>query len=300
MRVFGKVKSFDRTTGTGCALADSGAQAVFTSAALKPFGLCAIDDGVALCFELTLERGQLTVAQIYEIAGHGPHPGAARSSDKPPVPEPDQRVRGRVQWFDAAKGFGFVVSKDIVGDVLLHRSVLDAIGIDGIREGAVLEFDLVRKLKGPQITRIHAVLAPEQPLPPGFGVVPLSWSSISVTVDQDVVDKIKARQARKVDRGAAIPWDRHKGFGFIAREDEDDAPVWEEAVCRWFSRPKGFGFLRLVDGDEDIFVHMDLLRRSGICELRPGQRVRVETERTERGLMAVAVALVWDDDVGHA
>lgn len=47
MRVFGKVKSFDPTAGAGCAISNGGVQAAFTAAVLEPFGLSAIDEGVA-------------------------------------------------------------------------------------------------------------------------------------------------------------------------------------------------------------------------------------------------------------
>jgi CspA family cold shock protein len=289
MRVFGKVKSFDRTTGTGCAISDAGAQAAFTSETLKPFGLTQIDEGVALSFELTLERGALVAGKIYEIAGKAP--GAAAPGDRAPPP---LRVKGHVQWFDANKGYGFVVSKDVYGDVLLHRSVLDAIGVDSVREGAVLDFDYIVKLKGVQVTRIHAVLPPEQQLPPRVEppAVP-TGGSIFVT---DLFKRFRMRGPQFMPQ--PVPrFNGPKGFGFVVRGGDDP---WLDAVCKWFSRPKGFGFLRSIEGDEDIFVHMDVLRRSGLRELKGGQRVRVETAQTERGLTAIAIELATDEDGGHA
>ena len=64
---------------------------------------------------------------------------------------------GRVRWFDAAKGYGFLAAED-GGDVFLPSSALPA-GVTTLRKGTKVEFSVVEGRKGPQAMDLTVLAA---------------------------------------------------------------------------------------------------------------------------------------------
>ena len=64
-------------------------------------------------------------------------------------------------------------------------------------------------------------------------------------------------------------------------------------MCSSDLRAKGFGFANVWGKSDDVFIHAEVLRRSGLAELMPGEAVGLRVIEGRRGLMAGEV-LAWD------
>ena len=171
-----------------------------------------------------------------------------------PAESPDElNCTGRVKWFDATRGFGFLVSDDCEGDILIHFSVLKEHGRRSLPEGATVECVAAHQDRGFQARRIL---------------------SIDLSTALPMAPRPVHPSAERADRKALT----------------DSAGEYEPVEVKWFNRVKGYGFLnRAGEGEEgeDIFVHMETVRQSQIVDLQPGQQLEVRIAEGRKGLTAV-------------
>ena len=66
------------------------------------------------------------------------------------------------------------------------------------------------------------------------------------------------------------------------------------ARVKWFDKSKGFGFANVYKSQEDIFLHMEILRHFGFSDLQAGEAVILQVVDGPRGKMAGAV-YSWDN-----
>ena len=62
-------------------------------------------------------------------------------------------MQGRVKWFNAEKGFGFIERED-GDDVFVHFSAIQQDGYKSLEEGQQVEFDIVDGARGPQAANV--------------------------------------------------------------------------------------------------------------------------------------------------
>ena len=64
--------------------------------------------------------------------------------------------RGKVKWFNAEKGFGFI-ERENGTDVFVHFSAISMDGYKTLEEGAEVQFDIVDGMKGAQAANVTPV-----------------------------------------------------------------------------------------------------------------------------------------------
>jgi len=65
--------------------------------------------------------------------------------------------KGKVKWFNADKGFGFITPDDGTTDVFAHFSAIEGRGYRSLNEGQVVEYEVKDGPKGPQAAEIRAL-----------------------------------------------------------------------------------------------------------------------------------------------
>ncbi len=70
---------------------------------------------------------------------------------------------GKVKWFDNKKGYGFIVGAEQDRDVFVHYTTIQGEGFRSLKDGELVEYDLVESDRGPQACNVRRAEAPPGP-----------------------------------------------------------------------------------------------------------------------------------------
>lgn len=171
-------------------------------------------------------------------------------------------AKGKVKFFNAQKGFGFIQRDDGGEDVFVHISAVERAGLSNLAEGQGLEFTLVDR--GGKV------------------------SASDLKVDGELI---------AVSEGAGGGGDRGGDRGAPRGEAPRRELTGERATgtVKFFNSMKGFGFITRDDGQPDAFVHISAVERAGMNGLNQGDRLEFDLEVDRRGKHS-AVNLVAHHD----
>lgn len=168
---------------------------------------------------------------------------------------------GVVKFFNAQKGFGFVVRDDGGEDVFVHISAVEQAGMSALAEGQPLGFTLVDR--GGRI----------------------SATELKIDGEPMAVSERAPREPREGGFGDRGP--RPGGSGGAGGAPQRQL-TGEKATgtVKFFNAMKGFGFIQRDDGQPDAFVHISAVERAGMSTLNEGDKLQFELEVDRRGKYA--------------
>jgi CspA family cold shock protein len=156
------VKWFKPERGFGFVeLSDGSGDAFLHASVLERNGIPAVQPGETL--EIRVAPGQKgpQVTEILSVDSSTATPPAARRSAYPGTARPTYETSasveetGTVKWYNAQKGFGFIVREGGGKDAFIHASVLERSGIDTLNEGQRVLIDIAEGRKGPEAVRVR-------------------------------------------------------------------------------------------------------------------------------------------------
>ena len=183
-------------------------------------------------------------------------------------------AKGKVKFFNAQKGFGFIQREDGGEDVFVHISAVERAGLSNLAEGQGLEFTLVDR--GGKV------------------------SASDLKVDGELIEVTEGHGGGG-DRGPDRGGDRGPDRGGDRGAPRGEAPRREltgeraTGTVKFFNSMKGFGFITRDDGQPDAFVHISAVERAGMNGLNQGDRLEFDLE-VDRRVKHSAVNLVAHHD----
>ncbi|GAA0579517.1 hypothetical protein GCM10009416_17410 [Craurococcus roseus] len=232
----------------------------------------------------------------------------------------DGPIEAQVKWYNARKGFGFVLGPD-GQDVFFHASALTEAGIEPPDTGDTLVCEIGSDRQGRRlVTRITELKRGEGGAAPGarrpfreggFGDRPprRDFGGGGGFGGGGYGDRPPRRdfgggggfggggysdRPPRRDFGGGGTFGERGPRPFGDRPPRRDfgadagGPTYDlSGTVKWFDQVRGFGFVTPEDGGQDVFLHSSVLQRAGRQDVQQGEKVDLEVRDGQRGRQAV-------------
>ncbi len=171
---------------------------------------------------------------------------------------------GKVKWYNATKGFGFIEPDDGGSDVFVHVSAVERAGLSSLQEGQPVDFELERDRRSGKT------------------------SAGNLVVTGEASPSARSSGGGGGFGGGGFGGGGGGGFGRAPRPPRGPSPGDRQVggagqgTVKWFNTTKGFGFIQPNDGGGDVFVHISAVEQAGLRGLNEGQTISYDLESDRR------------------